>query len=178
MDQDFSVRTRIVITGTSAKTSVKLLLHILQFTGKEIDFITDEEAHVGNSDFILFEAHENILTEYRPNIALITGINDSKLYQEFISSVISGGIVIYNQEDIPLVHIVENSDNHFRKIPYKNPETERSGEQLFVRTDLGEIPVQAASADDIYYIEGVKHLAQQLGIMETEFYESLLDYRF
>ncbi|MGC4129476.1 MAG: hypothetical protein QM564_07920 [Bergeyella sp.] len=179
MYHNHTAQTRLVITGIPhQKEAVRLLLHTLQFSGKKIDFITSFGNNAENNDFILFEAETSQLLEYQPNLVLITGIVDVELYQKFLETVVSGGIVIYKGDDIPLAQLVENSENYFRKIPFSNPETEVSGGTLYLRTDMGEIPLQTSVAENIAYVDGVKHLAQQLGIMEEEFYESLMDFKF
>jgi len=179
LNQDYSTKTRLVIAGIKfQKEAIKLLLHTLDFSGKEIDYITPEKTWINDNDFVLFQAQENMLSEYHPNIALITDIDDAERYKNFLETIVGGGIVIFNEENTALNHLVENASNYFRKIPFRNPETEVSAGQIYVRTDLGEIPVQTHSAEKIAYIDGVKHLAQQLGIMESEFYESLLDFTF
>jgi len=177
--QDYATKTRLVIAGNQFQNeATKLLLHTLEFSGKEIDFITPENSQINGNDFILFQAQNTILNEYHPNIVLITDIQSSIDYSPLLETVVDGGIVIFNEENTELNHLVENASNFFRKIPFNKPETEVSAGEIYVITDLGEIPLQIYSADNISYIDGVKHLAQQLGIMESEFYESLLDFEF
>ena len=174
--EKFQNKTRIVIAGNLyRKESAELLLHIISFCGNSIEHYTSFSENANGDDFVLFEAEDSQLENYHPNIVLITGIGDSFLYENFLKTVVGGGIVIYNEEDENLVQLIENSQNYFRKIPYKNRDFYKNNGQTFINTDIGEIPVKI-SDDDLSYIDGTKHLSQQLGIMEEEFFEALMEF--
>jgi len=169
-------KTRIVITGNRyKKEAAQLFIHTIEFVGNSIEHYTSFSEKPAGTDFVLFEAEDSKLQNYQPNIALITEINNLLLYENFLKTIVAGGIVIYNEEDENLVHLIENSENYFRKIPYKTPDFYKSNGKNFLNTDIGEIPVNI-SGENLSYIEGVKHLSQQLGIMEEEFFEALMGF--
>jgi len=174
--EKFQNTTRIVIAGTQCrKEAAQLFLHTIRFAGNSIEHYTSFSEKSGGEDFVLFEAQDSNLQDYHPNIVLVTGISDHQLYETFLKTIVAGGIVIYNEDDKNLTEIIENAENYFRKIPYKTPDFYKSNGKNFLNTDIGEIPVNI-SGENLSYTEGVKHLSQQLGIMEEAFYEALMSF--
>ena len=178
MDQHFLDKTRVVITGNQNKTvATKLLLFVLEFVGKEIDYITSFSRRISGNDFVLFEAEDSELLEYQPNITLIIQADDNFLYEKYLKTITPGGIVIHDEGETNLSNLVESSENFFRKIIYQMPPFENTTNAIILQTDLGAIPIKI-SEDHLNFIEGVKQLSQQLGIMEEEFYEALMLFDF
>lgn len=174
MDQHFLEKTRVVIAGNQNKTlSTKLFLFVLDFVGKEIDYVTSFSSQINGNDFVLFEAEDSELLRYQPNITLINRINDIQLYENYLKTITAGGIVIYDETDLNLANQVEASENYFRKIAYQMPPFENTANTIILQTDLGDIPIKI-SENHLNFIEGVKQLSQQLGVMEEEFYEALM----
>ncbi len=174
MDQHFLDKTRVVITGNQNKTiATKLLLFVLEFVGKEIDYITSFSRRISGNDFVLFEAEDSELLDLHPNITLINPISNNQLYESYLKTITAGGIVIYDETDLNLANLVEASENYFRKIAYQMPPFENTANTIILQTDLGDIPIKI-SENQLNFIEGVKQLSQQLGVMEEEFYEALM----
>ena len=174
--EKFQHKTRVVIAGNlHKKEATTLFLHVIHFFGNTMDFITSSSENIQGTDFVLFEAENNELLNYHPNIVLITENNDSELSENFLKTIIGGGILIYNEEDESLIQTIENSENFFRKIPYKTPDFQKTNGTNYLNTDIGEIPVQI-SDENLSFIEGVKHLCQHIGIMEEDFYEALMEF--
>ena len=59
---------------------------------------------------------------------------------------------------------------------YGKPERETENGNVTLKTDFGNVPISITDEDTIFCINGVKHFAQQFGIMEEEFYEALSAY--
>lgn len=176
--EQFHNQTRVIIAGEPyKKKATELLLHILNFTGKDIDAITSVSENIEGEDFILFEAENQAFLQYHPTLALLTDADAQNRDAEFLNTITAGGIVIYDEENITLTAAVENSQNFFRKIPYQKPFFHKSEGKNILETDLGDIPT-AIPEENLIFLEGVRLLAQQLGIMEEEFYEAIMEFAF
>jgi len=202
-------KTRIVVTGTRGKyIIVSIVLHVIDFYDRDVDFVVGTQSSDSRikaklskeSDFILLEGGEYILGKedlkpdfllYKPNIALISDIEQENIntpeafgkyinkFQEFVNSITAGGVIIYNQEDVEVVKIIENTSNYLRKIPYKTPNHEIINNQINLLTDMGKIPLDLTifDIDNLQNVEAARHLCQQLGVMEEEFYEAIMSFK-
>lgn len=154
-------KTRVVIGGSHGKTTItSMILHVLNYHGKEVDFMVgaqldgfDRMVHLTEeNDFIILEGDEYLSSPidrrpkfhlYKPNIALLSGIawdhinvfptfeNYVEQFKIFVDSIVKGGSITYNSEDPEVVKVVEASENPIRKLEYKTPEyTIENGETL------------------------------------------------
>lgn len=178
-------KTRVVISGNEKRTEItSMILHVLKFHGIETDFVIGKNYDTAyltkENDFIIIEANPNATFEnLHANITLLSGISDSEIienYKNYISKITSGGVLIYNEENTALTDLAENSENYFRKFPYKKPITETKNGTISVETELGSIPLQISDVSLIHHLEGAKFICQQLGILEEDFYEALMSF--
>jgi len=182
-------KTRIVIAGTHGKTTIiSMVMHVLDFHKKSIDYVVGIQPECSDinvklskeNDFIILEYNEYTSSEigYKPNIALIGCVEQGDIihFQRFVDSIIPGGIVIYNQEDLELVKIIENTNNCLRKIPYNIPNHEIYNGKFNLLTMIGNIPLSVIGEHNLQNIEASRNICQQLGIMEEEFYEAVIDF--
>lgn len=178
-------KTRVVISGNEKRTEItSMILHVLKFHGIETDFVIGENYDTAyltkENDFIIIEANPNATFEnLHANITLLSGISDSENienYKNYISKITSGGVLIYNEENTALTDLAENSENYFRKFPYKKPITETKNATICIETELGSIPLQISDVSLIHHLEGAKFICQQLGILEEDFYEALMSF--
>ncbi|MDO4225390.1 MAG: hypothetical protein Q4C75_05810 [Bergeyella zoohelcum] len=165
-------KTRVLVldqTGIS-----KLVLHSLNFVGKEIDFyLQNGENQDLNQDFFLLEESNFIDTKiFQPTLVFITREGSLEQYTDLLKGITAGGVLIYNEKDKVLEQAVDNTDNYFRKITYSQPEITNGN----LKTELGNIPISNIGDSQKPYLEGVKLLCQQFGVMEEEFYESLMQF--
>ena len=70
---------------------------------------------------------------YKPNIALLSGIAWDHInvfptfeyyveqFKIFVDSIVKGGSITYNAEDLEVKKVVEASENQIRKLPYATP---------------------------------------------------------
>jgi UDP-N-acetylmuramate: L-alanyl-gamma-D-glutamyl-meso-diaminopimelate ligase len=73
--------------------------------------------------------------------------------------------------------VIESSTNFFRKIPYKTPDYKISDGKVFLKTNMGEIPLSVFGKYNLLNLEGARFICQQLGIMEEEFYEAIMSFK-
>ncbi|WP_417430312.1 UDP-N-acetylmuramate--L-alanine ligase [Halpernia sp.] len=200
-------KTRVVIGGSHGKTTItSMILHVLNFHQKDIDYMVGAQLEgfdcmvkiTDENDFMILEGDEYLSSPidlrskfllYLPNIALLSGIAWDHInvfktfddyieqFRKFVASIIPGGVLVYNEEDEEVVKVVENSNNFFRKIPYKTPDYKISDGKVLLKTNMGEIPLSVFGKHNLLNLEGARFICQQLGIMEEEFYEAIMSFK-
>ena len=115
---------------------------------KEVDYMVgaqlegfDTMVHfTEENEFIVLEGDEYLSSPidrrpkfhlYKPNIALLSGIawdhinvfptyeNYVEQFKIFVDSITNGGAMIYNEEDVEVKRVVEESINHIKRYPYQ-----------------------------------------------------------
>ncbi|WP_292008433.1 Mur ligase family protein, partial [Chryseobacterium sp.] len=200
-------KTRVVIAGSHGKTTItSMILHVLNFHHKDIDFMVGAQLEgfdcmvklTPDNDFMVLEGDEYLSSPidlrskfllYQPNIALISGIAWDHInvfktfddyveqFRKFVASITPGGVVVYNEEDSEVVKVVEEAENYFRKIPYKTPQYEITKGNVFLKTEMGDIPLSIFGAHNLLNLEGARHICLQLGIMDEDFYEAIMSFK-
>lgn len=200
-------KTRVVIAGSHGKTTItSMILHVLNFHQKDVDFMVGAQLEgfdcmvklTQDNDFMVLEGDEYLSSPidlrskfllYQPNIALMSGIawdhiNVFKTFDDYIeqfrkftASITPGGVLVYNEEDPEVVKVVEAAENYFRKIPYKTPEYEITGGKVYLKTEIGDVPLSVFGAHNLLNMEGARHICQQLGIMDEDFYEAIMSFK-
>lgn len=200
-------KTRVVIGGSHGKTTItSMILHVLNYHGIEVDYMVgaqldgfDTMVHLTDyNDFIVLEGDEYLSSAidmrpkfhlYRPNIALLSGIawdhinvfptyeNYVEQFSIFTDSIINGGIMVYNEEDLEVVSVVEASENPIRKLPYKTAEYYIENGQTLLITPEGDMPVEIFGKHDLSNLSGAKWICQNMGIDENDFYEAIASFK-
>ncbi|MBT0548625.1 UDP-N-acetylmuramate--L-alanine ligase [Riemerella anatipestifer] len=200
-------KTRVVIGGSHGKTTItSMILHVLNFHQKEVDYMVGAQLEgfdcmvktTEHNDFMILEGDEYLSSPidlrskfllYQPNIALISGIAWDHInvfktfddyieqFRKFVASITPGGVLVYNEEDEEVVKVVEATENYFRKIPYKTPKYKITDQKVYLDTEMGEVPLSVFGAHNLLNMEGARHICQQLGIMEEDFYEAIMSFK-
>lgn len=200
-------KTRVVIAGSHGKTTItSMILHVLNFHQKEVDFMVGAQLEgfdcmvklTEDNDFMVLEGDEYLSSPidlrskfllYQPNIALMSGIAWDHInvfktfddyidqFRKFVASITPGGVLVYNEEDAEVVKVVEAAENYFRKIPYKTPEYEISNGKVYLKTEMGDVPLSVFGAHNLLNMEGARHICRQLGIMDEDFYEAIMSFK-
>lgn len=200
-------KTRVVIAGSHGKTTItSMILHVLNFHQKDVDFMVGAQLEgfdcmvklTEDNDFMVLEGDEYLSSPidlrskfllYQPNIALMSGIawdhiNVFKTFDDyieqfrrFVASITPGGILVYNEEDAEVVKVVENAENYFRKIPYKTPEYELNNGKVYLKTEMGDIPLSVFGAHNLLNLEGARNICHHLGIMDEDFYDAIMSFK-
>lgn len=200
-------KTRVVIAGSHGKTTItSMILHVLNFHQKEVDFMVGAQLEgfdcmvklSEDNDFMVLEGDEYLSSPidlrskfllYQPNIALLSGIAWDHInvfktfddyveqFRKFVASITAGGVLVYNEEDAEVVKVVENAENYFRKIPYKTPEYEIVNGKVHLKTEMGDVPLSVFGAHNLLNLEGARHICHTLGIMDEDFYEAIMSFK-
>lgn len=200
-------KTRVVIGGSHGKTTItSMILHVLHYHGKEVDFMVGAQLEgfetmvhlTEENDFILLEGDEYLSSPidkrskfhlYKPNIALISGIawdhinvfptfeNYVEQFRIFVDSIVSGGILVYNKEDAAVARIAEETTNQIRKHGYITPNYRIQNGVTILDTPEGDLPIEIFGDHNLNNLAGAKWVCQHMGIDEDDFYEAISTFK-
>ena len=200
-------KTRVVVAGSHGKTTVtSMLLHALKAAGRREDFMVGAllEGYStmvrlsSEAEFMVLEGDEYLSSAleplpkfhlYRANIALITGIAWDHInvfptlevyveqFRQFLRTMEPGGAVIYNADDPLVVEVVESDSSPLKKIPYHTPAYRVVNERTVLETPLGDVPLQVFGAHNASNVEAARWLAQEMGVDDETFYESMTSFK-
>ena len=196
-------KTRVVIAGSHGKTTITaMILHVLNYHDISTDFmlgapvsaVTETLFVSEENDFILLEGDEYLSSAidlqpkflwYQPEIALISGIAWDHInvfptfetyvsqFEKFIFSIREGGVLLYNQEDLVLKDLVENSPHAVKKIPYRAPTHYIENGITFLDTSEGSLPLSVFGEHNLMNLSGAQWISQLMGLDAVEFYEAI-----
>ncbi|MDA8768787.1 Mur ligase family protein [Winogradskyella sp.] len=200
-------KTRVVIGGSHGKTTItSMILHVMHYHDRDVDYMVGAQLEgfdvmvklTEDNDFIVLEGDEYLSSPidrrpkfhlYKPNIALISGIawdhinvfptydNYVGQFSIFVDSIVRGGSINYNEEDLEVKRVVEASENQIRKLPYQTPDyTVEDGETLLETPD-GSMPIEVFGAHNLNNLAGAKWICQHMGIDEDDFYEAISTFK-
>ncbi|MGB5226689.1 MAG: Mur ligase family protein [Eudoraea sp.] len=200
-------KTRVVIGGSHGKTTItSMILHVMNYHGRQVDYMVgaqlegfDRMVHLTEeNDFIVLEGDEYLSSPidrrpkfhlYRPNIALLSGIawdhvnvfptfeNYLEQFRIFVDSIIKGGSITYNEEDVNVKSIVEASANSIRKLPYSTPDFFVEHGKTFLNTGEGPMPLEIFGHHNLNNLAGAKWICKNMGIDEEDFYEAITSFK-
>lgn len=200
-------KTRVVIGGSHGKTTItSMILHVMKFHNIEVDFMVgaqlegfDNMVHLTEeNDFMILEGDEYLSSPidrrpkfhlYKPNIALISGIawdhinvfptfeNYVEQFSLFISHIVNGGILVYNEEDPTVKRIAEEASNPIRKMTYRTPAYAVVNGQTLLATPEGDMPIEVFGGHNLSNLAGAKWICQHMGVDEADFYEAIATFK-
>ena len=200
-------KTRVVIGGSHGKTSItSMILHVLHYHEKKVDYMVgaqlegfDTMVHLTEeNEFIVLEGDEYLSSPidrrpkfhlYKPNIALLSGIawdhinvfptyeNYVEQFKIFVDSITNGGAMIYNEEDVEVKRVVEESTNHIKRYPYQTPEYTIENGTTFLDTSDGKLPLEIFGKHNLQNLAGAKWICQHMGVDEDDFYEAIASFK-
>ena len=200
-------KTRVVIGGSHGKTTItSMILHVMHYFNRELDYMVGAQLEgfdvmvklTDDNDFIILEGDEYLSSPidrrpkfhlYKPNIALLSGIawdhinvfptweNYVEQFSIFVDSIVEGGSITYNIEDVEVKKVVESSENTIRKFPYQTPNYKIHDGTTLLETEEGPMPVEIFGKHNLNNLSGAKWICQQMGIDENDFYEAISSFQ-
>ena len=200
-------KTRVVIGGSHGKTTItSMILHVLNYHEKEVDYMVGAQLEgfetmvhlTKDNEFIVLEGDEYLSSPidmrpkfhlYKPNIALLSGIawdhinvfptfdNYTEQFRIFTESIVNGGSMVYNEEDVIVKEVVESSTNHIKKYPYQTPAHFIEDGITFLETQEGDLPLEIFGNHNLQNLAGAKWICQHMGIDEDDFYEAIASFK-
>lgn len=196
-------KTRVVIGGSHGKTSItSMILHVMQYYDIEVDYMVgaqlegfDTMVHLtSDNEFIVLEGDEYLSSPidrrpkfhlYKPHIALVSGIawdhinvfptfdNYTEQFKIFIDSILPGGMLVYNSEDLLVNELVGNSTNPIKKFAYSTISHFIENGITYLDTDEGKIPVEIFGKHNMENLAGAQWICQLMGVTNTKFSEAI-----
>ena len=183
-----------------------MILHVLGKLNMKFDYLVGAQLEgfdtmvklTHNADTIILEGDEYLSSPidrrpkfhlYKPNIALLSGIawdhinvfptyeNYVEQFSIFIDSIVKGGSITYNEEDLEVKRVVEASENTIRKLPYQTPEYTVENGQTLLETPEGSLPIEVFGKHNLNNLAGAKWICQHMGIDEDDFYEAIATFK-
>ncbi|WP_375235608.1 UDP-N-acetylmuramate--L-alanine ligase [Winogradskyella sp.] len=200
-------KTRVVIGGSHGKTTItSMILHVMHYHDRDVDYMVGAQLEgfevmvklTEDNDFIVLEGDEYLSSPidrrpkfhlYKPNIALLSGIawdhinvfptyeNYVEQFSIFVDSIVRGGSINYNEEDLEVKRVVEASENQIRKLPYQTPEYSVEDGETLLDTPEGPMPIEVFGAHNLNNLAGAKWICQHMGIDEDDFYEAISTFK-
>lgn len=200
-------KTRVVIGGSHGKTTItSMILHVLHYHDIAVDYMVGAQLEGFNrmvhlteeNDFIVLEGDEYLSSPidrrpkfhlYKPNIALLSGIawdhinvfptfeNYVEQFQIFVDSIVRGGSITYNEEDLEVKKVVEATENSIRKFPYNTPNYSVEDGETLLDTPEGEMPIAVFGKHNLNNLAGAKWICQNMGVDEDDFYEAIASFK-
>ncbi|MCF8274797.1 MAG: peptidoglycan synthetase [Flavobacteriaceae bacterium] len=200
-------KTRVVIGGSHGKTTItSMILHVMHYHDKDVDYMVGAQLEgfdvmvklTEENDFMVLEGDEYLSSPidrrpkfhlYKPNIALLSGIawdhinvfptydNYVEQFRIFVDSIVSGGSITYNEEDLEVKRVVVASENAIRKLPYKTPNYTVENGQTLLETPEGPLPIEVFGKHNLNNLAGAKWICQHMGIDEEAFYEAIATFK-
>ncbi len=200
-------KTRVVIGGSHGKTTItSMILHVMHYHDCDVDYMVGAQLDgfdvmvklTKDNDFMVLEGDEYLSSPidrrpkfhlYKPNIALLSGIawdhiNVFPTYEGyveqfsiFIDSVVKGGSITYNEEDLEVKRVVEASENTIRKLPYHTPKYYVENGETLLETPEGLLPIEVFGKHNLNNLAGAKWICQHMGIDEDDFYEAIVTFK-
>ena len=200
-------KTRVVIGGSHGKTTItSMILHVMHYFNRDLDYMVGAQLEgfdvmvklTDDNDFIILEGDEYLSSPidrrpkfhlYKPNIALLSGIawdhinvfptwkNYVEQFRVFVDSIVEGGSITYNIEDVEVKKLVEGSENTIRKFPYQTPEYQVENGITILETEEGSMPIEIFGKHNLNNLAGAKWICQQMGIDENDFYEAISSFQ-
>jgi UDP-N-acetylmuramate: L-alanyl-gamma-D-glutamyl-meso-diaminopimelate ligase len=200
-------KTRVVIGGSHGKTTItSMILHVMHYHNIEVDYMVgaqlegfDTMVHLTeDNDFIVLEGDEYLSSPmdrrpkfhlYQPNIALLSGIawdhinvfptfeNYVEQFEIFVNQITKGGILVYNEEDVSVKKVAEETTNTIRKMPYSTPVYSVKDGVTLLNTPEGPMPIEVFGAHNLNNLAGAKWICQNMGVDEADFYEAIASFK-
>ena len=200
-------KTRVVIGGSHGKTTItSMILHVMHYHDIDVDYMVGAQLEgfdvmvklTDDNDFIVLEGDEYLSSPidrrpkfhlYQPNIALLSGIAWDHInvfptfegyveqFSIFVDSIVKGGSITYNDEDLEVKRVVEASENTIRKLPYHTPVYTIENGQTLLETPEGPLPIEVFGKHNLNNLAGAKWICQHMGVDEDDFYEAIASFK-
>ena len=200
-------KTRVVIGGSHGKTTItSMILHVMHYHDRDVDYMVGAQLEgfdvmvklTDDNDFIVLEGDEYLSSPidrrpkfhlYKPNIALLSGIawdhinvfptyeNYVEQFSIFVDSIVRGGSINFNEEDLEVKRVVDASENTIRKLAYQTPEYRVENGQTLLATPEGDLPIEVVGKHNLNNLAGAKWICQHMGIDEDDFYQAIATFK-
>ncbi len=198
-------KKRIVIAGSHGKTTItSMIMYVLRQQGVSFDYMVgarvdgfDQSVQLSDAPVIILEGDEYPASAvekrpkiffYNPDISVLSGIawdhinvfptyeNYYSQFEQYVSGMKKGSLLLYNQEDPEVCRLVQSSAGHLRTIPYGMPEYYYKAGTAIVHTGDGEVPLSVFGSHNLLNMNAAMAVCRELGVPEKDFYRSITSF--
>lgn len=163
-----SDKTRIAVVSDN-KNLLKIFQYIAERNEISLTAVNNESVDFNHYFAAAVSDDSNDIADFYPTIVLIAQNYTGEISEKLLKNITGGGILIHpSKTELPTV------ENYFRKLTYEFPEINNTDKSLEIVTEMGNIPVvlDEETAKEIF---GLQLLSQQIGIMDDEFYDAVMN---
>ncbi len=201
--QETQDKKRVVIGGSHGKTTItSMVMHVLKSANLQFDYLVGSivegfDAMVNlkpESEIAVIEGDEYLSSpldpspkfhHYKPHIAVLTGIawdhvnvfptieNYHLQFERFIERIEPGGTLYYYKNDPVLSEIVSKTNGSIEKVAYTMHPARIHENQTTLLHDSVEYAINFFGKHNLQNVMAAKLVCQQLGIDDSEFYNSI-----
>ena len=84
---------------------------------------------------------------------------------------------MYNEEDVTVKKVAEESTNTIRRLPYQTPTYSVKDGVTLLDTPEGPMPIEVFGAHNLNNLAGAKWICQNMGVDEADFYEAIASFK-
>lgn len=200
-------KLRIVVGGSHGKTSITaMILHVLGVCKKDFDYMVGSQLAgfdtmvkvTADAPIMVLEGDEYLSSPidrrpkfhlYKPDIALLSGIawdhinvfptfeNYVEQFRIFVRQIPASGALIYCQEDEWVRSVSKDAVEGVKKLGYGIPANEIRDGITYLKTEIGEVPLQIFGDHNLMNLTGARLVCNQVGITDAEFYNAISSFK-
>jgi UDP-N-acetylmuramate: L-alanyl-gamma-D-glutamyl-meso-diaminopimelate ligase len=200
-------KLRIVVGGSHGKTSITaMILHVLGVCKKDFDYMVGSQLAgfdtmvkvTADAPIMVLEGDEYLSSAidrrpkfhlYKPDIALLSGIawdhinvfptfeNYVEQFRIFVRQIPASGALIYCQEDEWVRSVSNDAVEGVKKLGYGIPANEIRDGITYLKTEIGEVPLQIFGDHNLMNLTGARLVCNQVGITDAEFYNAISSFK-
>lgn len=193
-------KQRIVITGGIERTTIcAIIIHVLRYWHRAFDYVVDAPGlettvQLGEAPIIVLQGDalpyspidpQPQFLAYQHNIALISGISEE--YNEshpalegYVAKLFAladaspkGGALIYDEAISLVKEVGSRPRTDVKSLPYQAHAHRYKGDQAYLSTAQGDIPILQADSLSLRAIAGAQQLLRNVAITSKQFYEAI-----
>jgi UDP-N-acetylmuramate: L-alanyl-gamma-D-glutamyl-meso-diaminopimelate ligase len=195
------------VGGSHGKTSITaMILHVLGVCKKDFDYMVGSQLAgfdtmvkvTADAPIMVLEGDEYLSSPidrrpkfhlYKPDIALLSGIawdhinvfptfeNYVEQFRIFVRQIPASGALIYCQEDEWVRSVSNDAVEGVKKLGYGIPANEIRDGITYLKTEIGEVPLQIFGDHNLMNLTGARLVCNQVGITDAEFYNAISSFK-
>ncbi|MEM7055779.1 MAG: Mur ligase domain-containing protein [Bacteroidota bacterium] len=193
-------KQRIVITGGVERTIIcAITIHILRYWHRAFDYVVDAPGlettvQLGEAPIIILQGDalpsspvdpQPQFLAYQHNIALISGISEeydepSPALDGYVAKLSAladaspkGGTLIYDEAKSLVKEVGSRPRTDVKSFPYQAHAHRYKGDQTYLITTQGDIPILQADRLSLRAIAGAQQLLRNVAVTSKQFYEAI-----
>jgi UDP-N-acetylmuramate: L-alanyl-gamma-D-glutamyl-meso-diaminopimelate ligase len=200
-------KKRVVIAGSHGKTTLtSMVMHVLKANNRDFDYMVGAIVEgfetmvrlTESAPVAIFEGDEYLSSTldkrpkfhlYKPHIAVITGVAWDHVnvfptfdiykdqFVQFIELIEPNGCLYYYAGDSVLQEVVKKSKSRTCQIPYSSHNSQINDHNTYLITSTGLYKLNIFGDHNLQNISGAKHICNQLGITDVEFYKAITSFK-